>query len=302
MRNSCRAPVARVMPTTGFPGSDKIAAIQMVSTPDLQENLDSASRLIKLAAEQGAQLVLLPEVFAVLEGGPMAEFAELEGHGPIQEFLASQAKENQLILIGGTIPLLSRPGKPGGESGGVLDDGRVRPACLVYNQQGKQIARYDKIHLFDVMVDDKQSEYSESLSYEAGDEVVSVETDIVHLGLSICYDMRFPELYRRLFNKGAELITVPAAFTRVTGEAHWESILRARAIENQCYILAAGQGGKHSENRETWGHSMIIDPWGSVLAMLPDGEGVAIAEIDLDFLRDVRRRMPIADHIQLKSE
>ena len=282
--------------------SHKIAAIQMVSTPDLQENLDSASRLIKLAAEQGAQLVLLPEVFAVLEGGPMAEFAELEGHGPIQEFLASQAKENQLILIGGTIPLLSRPGKPGGESGGVLGDGRVRPACLVYNQQGKQIARYDKIHLFDVMVDDKQSEYSESLSYEAGDEVVSVETDIVHLGLSICYDMRFPELYRRLFNKGAELITVPAAFTRVTGEAHWESILRARAIENQCYILAAGQGGKHSENRETGGHSMIIDPWGSVLAMIPDGEGVAIAEIDLEFLRDVRMRMPIADHIQLKSE
>ncbi len=274
----------------------------MVSTANLQENLDSAASLLKLAAEQGAELALLPEVFAVLEGGPMAQFAENEGNGPIQQFLSTQAKANNLIVVGGTIPLLTRPGLSASDENGLLDDGRVRPACLVFDRQGKQIARYDKIHLFDVLVDDKQSEYSESRSYEAGEEVVSVETDIAHLGLSICYDMRFPELYRALFNRGAELITVPAAFTRVTGEAHWESILRARAIENQCYILAAGQGGKHSENRETWGHSMIIDPWGSILAMIPDGEGVAIAEIDLDFLRDVRKRMPIAEHIRLNKE
>jgi deaminated glutathione amidase len=279
----------------------KIAAIQMVSTSSLQHNLDSAARLIKLAAEQGAKLVLLPEVFAVLEGGPMAEFAEVEGSGPIQEFLSKQACENRLTVVGGTIPLLTRPGMSEKDEGGVLEDGRVRPACLVYDDQGRQIARYDKIHLFDVAVDDNQSEYSESRSYEAGDEVICIDTDVAKLGLTICYDMRFPELYRKLFNNGAELITVPAAFTRVTGEAHWESILRARAIENQCYILAAGQGGKHSENRETWGHSMIIDPWGSILAQIPEGEGVAIAEIDLEFVRDVRKRMPIAEHIRLQD-
>ena len=273
----------------------------MVSTSSLQHNLDSAARLIKLAAEQGAKLVLLPEVFAVLEGGPMAEFAEVEGSGPIQEFLSKQACENRLTVVGGTIPLLTRPGMSEKDEGGVLEDGRVRPACLVYDDQGRQIARYDKIHLFDVAVDDNQSEYSESRSYEAGDEVICIDTDVAKLGLTICYDMRFPELYRKLFNNGAELITVPAAFTRVTGEAHWESILRARAIENQCYILAAGQGGKHSENRETWGHSMIIDPWGSILAQIPEGEGVAIAEIDLEFVRDVRKRMPIAEHIRLQD-
>ena len=148
-------------------------------------------------------------------------------------------------------------------------------------------------------MDDKQSKYSESLSYEAGSDIVNVDTAIGQLGITVCYDMRFPELYRELFKRGAELVTVPAAFTKVTGKAHWECLLRARAIENQCYIIAAAQGGRHSETRETWGHTMIIGPWGTVLTELKEGEGIAVAEIDLEQLREVRTRMPIAEHIKL---
>ena len=281
---------------------NKVAAIQMVSSARLDENLASAARLIAAAAAEGAKLVLLPEVFAVLEGGPMRQYGEIEGDptAPIQTFLAEQARSHQLIVVGGTIPLLSRPGKLRGDSEFLLQDGRIRPACLVYDSSGKQIARYDKMHLFDVLVDDRQSQYSESRSYEAGTEVVTVATAIGHLGLSVCYDMRFPELYRDLFQRGAEFVTVPAAFTKVTGQAHWEILLRARAIENQCYIIAAGQGGQHSPTRETWGHSMIIDPWGTVLDQIASGEGYAIAEIDLELLASIRQRMPIAQHIKLQ--
>ncbi len=281
--------------------SNKVAAIQMVSTADIEANLEAASRLIARAAAEGAELVLLPEVFAVLEAGPMRQYGEIEAEPDslLQGFLSAQARDNNLIVVGGTIPLISRPGKSESGSDDLVEDGRVRPACLVYDCNGDQFARYDKIHLFDVMVDDEQSQYSESRSYEAGDEVVCVDTPIARLGLSICYDMRFPELYRELFRLGAEVVTVPAAFTKVTGAAHWEVLLRARAIENQCYIIAAGQGGRHSQSRETWGNSMIIDPWGSILARLGEGEGVALAEIDLDKLRDIRTRMPIADQIRL---
>jgi len=195
--------------------------------------------------------------------------------------------------------LISRP--PNGEvsAAEIIESERVRSACLVFDESGAQIARYDKIHLFDVIVNDEQSEYSESRSYEPGVDIVSVDTSVGNLGLSICYDMRFPELYRALFQRGAELVTVPAAFTKVTGEAHWESLLRARAIENQCYVIAAGQGGRHSQTRETWGHSMIIDPWGTVLAMVEEGEGVATAEINLEFVRNVRARMPIREQQKL---
>lgn len=279
--------------------TSKIAAIQMVSSADVQENLASAQRLLCQAAEQGARLALLPEVFAVLEGGPMAPFAEEQGSGPIQEFLAQQAQTLQMTIVGGTIPLASRPGKSPRDPDYLLTDGRVRPASLVYSPSGELQARYDKIHLFDVKVADKQSAYSESRSYEPGTELVTVETPLGCLGLSVCYDLRFPELYRALFRKGAEIVTVPSAFTKVTGEAHWESLLRARAIENQCYVIAAGQGGRHNEKRETWGHSMIIDPWGTVLAQVEMGEGVAVAEIDHDLIRDIRQRMPIAEQVRL---
>ncbi len=278
---------------------NKIAAIQMVSSASVDENLATAQRLLAQAADQGASMALLPEVFAVLEGGPMAPYAEEQGKGPIQEFLAQQARELHITLVGGTIPLSSRPGKSPEDADYLLTDGRVRPASLVFSPSGELLARYDKIHLFDVKVADQQAAYSESRSYEAGSELVTVATDAGCLGLSVCYDLRFPELYRALFRRGAEIVTVPAAFTKVTGMAHWEQLLRARAIENQCYIIAAGQGGRHNAKRETWGHSMIIDPWGSILSLVETGEGVAIADIDLEFLADVRQRMPIADQVRL---
>jgi predicted amidohydrolase len=281
--------------------TNKVSAIQMVSTANIDENLNTAAGLIAKAVEGGARLVLLPEVFAVLEGGPMRQFGEIEGdpEAQLQNFLSQQASKHQVIIVGGTIPLISRPPKGEVSAAEIIESERVRSACLVFDESGAQIARYDKIHLFDVIVNDEQSEYSESRSYEPGVDIVSVDTSVGNLGLSICYDMRFPELYRALFQRGAELVTVPAAFTKVTGEAHWESLLRARAIENQCYVIAAGQGGRHSQTRETWGHSMIIDPWGTVLAMVEEGEGVATAEINLEFVRNVRARMPIREQQKL---
>lgn len=277
----------------------KIAAIQMVSTASIEENLTAAGHLLAEAAAQGVQMALLPEVFAVLEGGPMAPFAEELGSGPIQEFLADRARDLKMTIVGGTIPLATRPGKKPADSDYRITDGRVRPASLVFDPDGTLLARYDKIHLFDVKVADKQAAYSESRSYEAGEELVVVDTQCGRLGLSVCYDLRFPELFRALFLRGAEIVTVPAAFTKVTGEAHWEQLLRARAIENQCYVIAAGQGGRHNERRETWGHSMIVDPWGCILSQIEFGEGLAVAEMDLEYLRDIRQRMPIAEQIKL---
>ncbi len=278
-----------------------LAAAQMVSGPDVGENLAVAAELIAEAASRGAGLVLLPEVFAALEGEPMRSHGEREGapDAPIQSFLAEQARRHGIVLVGGTAPLSSRPGKSEADPGHLVGDGRVRAASLVYGASGEPLARYDKIHLFDVVVEDRQARYSESLSYEAGSEVVCVETAAGRVGLSVCYDLRFPELYRQLFRLGAEIITVPAAFTAVTGAAHWESLLRARAIENQCYLVAAAQGGRHGPDRETWGHSMIVDPWGEILAELGKGPGVAMAEFDLQHLRAIRRRMPVADHLRL---
>lgn len=279
----------------------RVAAIQMVSTPTIEQNLSAAARLISQAAEKGAELIVLPEVFATLEGlSPLAEVGEIAhpaipslGATPLQDFLATQAAKHALVIVGGTIPLLSR------EDGSVIEDGRVRASSLVFNAQGERVARYDKVHLFDVQVSDAQAQYSESLSYEAGSELACVEVEGCQVGLSVCYDLRFGELYRQLVTLGAQLITVPAAFTAVTGAAHWEPLLRARAIENQCYIVAAAQGGRHSETRETWGHSMIIDPWGVVLDCVNTGEGIAIADIDLARIDDIRLRMPIAQQRRL---
>ena len=279
----------------------RVAAIQMVSTPTIEQNLSAAARLISQAAEKGAELIVLPEVFATLEGlSPLAEVGEIAhpaipslGATPLQDFLASQAAKHALVIVGGTIPLLSRA------DGSLIEDGRVRASSLVFNAQGERVARYDKVHLFDVQVSDAQAQYSESLSYEAGSELACVEVEGYQVGLSVCYDLRFGELYRQLVTLGAQLITVPAAFTAVTGAAHWEPLLRARAIENQCYIVAAAQGGRHSETRETWGHSMIIDPWGVVLDCVNTGEGIAIADIDLARIDDIRLRMPIAQQRRL---
>ena len=278
-----------------------LAAVQMVSGPDVEQNLADAAELIAEAASRGADFVLLPEVFAALEGEPMRNHGEREAApgSPIQEFLAAQARRRGIVLVGGTAPLASRPDTSSADSASLIEDGRVRAASLVYDAAGELIARYDKIHLFDVMVEDRQAQYSESLSYEAGAEVVCVESAVGRIGLSVCYDLRFPELYRQLFRLGAEIVTVPAAFTAVTGAAHWQSLLRARAIENQCYLVAAAQGGRHGPDRETWGHSMIIDPWGEILAELGKGPGIVVAETNPRYQRDIRRRMPVADHIRL---
>lgn len=279
----------------------RVAAIQMVSTQAIEQNLSAAARLISQAAEKGAELIVLPEVFATLEGlSPLAEVGEIAhpaipslGATPLQDFLALQAAKHALVIVGGTIPLLSR------EDGSLIEDGRVRASSLVFNTQGERVARYDKVHLFDVQVSDAQAQYSESLSYEAGSELACVDVEGCQVGLSVCYDLRFGELYRQLVALGAQLITVPAAFTAVTGAAHWEPLLRARAIENQCYIVAAAQGGRHSETRQTWGHSMIIDPWGVVLDCVNTGEGIAVADIDLARIDDIRLRMPIAQQRRL---
>jgi deaminated glutathione amidase len=279
---------------------NRVAAIQMVSGADVQANLASAAKLVAEAAARGASLIVLPENFAVLDGGPQAQFAERQGDRTalLQGFLSDLARIHGIYLVAGTMPLITRPVADNAEPT-VLDDGRVRPASLVFDPHGDIIARYDKMHLFDVEVSDKQARYAESDSFEPGDQIVVVDTAVARVGLSVCYDLRFPELYRRLLNERAELITVPAAFTRVTGEAHWEVLLRARAIENQCYVIAAGQGGVHNEKRETFGHSMIIDPWGKILDVLASGEGVVVADIELDQLHELRRKMPVSLHRRL---
>jgi deaminated glutathione amidase len=278
----------------------RVAAVQMVSGADVSANLASAARLIAEAVQRGASLVVLPENFAVLDGGPQAQFAERQGDftGLLQRFVSEQARDHDIYIIAGTMPLITRP-VAGDAEAEVLVDGRVRPACLVFDPLGQITARYDKMHLFDVEISDKQARYAESDSFEAGDKVVAVDTAVARVGLTICYDLRFPELYRRLFNERVELITVPAAFTRVTGEAHWEVLLRARAIENQCYVIGAGQGGVHNEKRETFGHSMIVDPWGRVLDVLASGEGTVVADIELDQLHELRRKMPVFSHRRL---
>lgn len=271
----------------------RVAALQMVSKPDVEENLLAARRLIREAVERGAEMVSLPENYAVLDCGPVRRHAEPEGEdaGPLQAFLAEQARQHGVWLLGGTIPLTTRPGSREPVAGE-----RVRASSLLYDPQGRCVARYDKIHLFDVDVADAQSRYRESDTFEPGGRAVVADTPAGALGLTVCYDMRFPELYRTLTDQGARMVTVPSAFTRVTGQAHWEPLLRARAIENQVYVIAPGQGGRHNEKRETWGHSMIIDPWGRVLACHETGEGVAMATVDPDFPEQLRGQMPVASH------
>ena len=264
----------------------QVAAIQMISGADVQANLDAAARLIAAAAQQGARLVLLPECFAAFGNRTLAEIAAAEyaGTGPIRPFLAEQARRHGIWLVAGSIPLPAEPG------------GKAMACCLVLDEQGNEVARYDKLHLFDVEVADSQRSYRESKDYAYGDRFVCIDTPVGRLGLSICYDVRFAELYAALRRAGAELIVVPSAFTAVTGAAHWEVLLRARAIETQCYVLAANQGGTHANGRETFGHSCLIDPWGDITACLPQGEGVVTGEIDLQYLNTIRGRMPVAGH------
>jgi deaminated glutathione amidase len=264
----------------------KVAAIQMTSGPDVTANLEQARGLLEEAAAGGAGLAVLPENFAFmgLQDADKRAVAENEGHGPVQDFLASMALRLRTTIVGGTMPL--RAG----------EDGRVAAASLVYGPDGKRIARYDKIHLFDVDIPGRIESYRESAHVTPGSNAVVVDTPVGRLGLSVCYDVRFPELFRALSISGAQLFTVPSAFTSSTGRAHWETLLRARAIENLCYVIAPAQSGFHPNGRETHGDSMIIDYWGRVLQRLPRGRGCVIAEIDLGAQAEVRNNFPALQH------
>ena len=266
-----------------------VAAIQMASSPNVGANLHETARLIALAAAHGARLVVLPENFAFMgmRDGDVLAVAETEGKGLIQDFLAEQACRHRVWLVGGTVPLAC--GVPG----------KVRAACLLYDDRGRIVARYDKIHLFDVEVPDSGERYAESATIDGGDRVVVVATPFGRLGLAVCYDLRFPELFRGMLDEGVEVVALPAAFTAITGRAHWEAMVRARAIENQVYLIAAAQGGYHVNGRETHGDSMIVDPWGNVLDRLPRGSGVVTGEIELDRLKNIRRRFPVIEHRRL---
>jgi deaminated glutathione amidase len=268
----------------------KIAAVQMVSTPDWATNRAAAERLLGQAAAAGAQLALLPEYFCLLgrRDTDKLALAEPAGQGPIQDFLARLARDLGLWLVGGTLPV--RPGRADGTD-------RVLNRCCVFAPDGSPTGHYDKVHLF--AFDNGRERYDEGRTLCAGGTPVALQAGSLRVGLSVCYDLRFPELYRALMQPPCDLLCVPAAFTHTTGQAHWELLLRARAIENQCYVLAAAQGGLHENGRRTWGHSMVIDPWGEVLAVQPEGEGVVVAELDPARLQQVRQQLPALQHRRL---
>ena len=263
-------------------GNVRVAALQMVSTPRVEENLKTAAGLVAQAVAQGAQLVALPEYFPIMGLSDADKFAvrEVDGQGAIQDFLAATARKHGIWLVGGSLPLVA------------AEAGKVLNSCLVFDPRGERVARYDKIHLFGFQKGAER--YNESATIEAGSQPVVFDAPFGRVGVSICYDIRFPELYRA---QGAvDLQIIPAAFTETTGRAHWEILLRARAIENQCYVLAVAQGGKHENGRETHGNSMLIDPWGIILDRLPKGPGVVIGDVDHARISDIRASLPALKH------
>ncbi|OLU19567.1 carbon-nitrogen hydrolase [Pseudomonas sp. PA1(2017)] len=264
------------------------AVIQMVSQDDIAANLQQARRLLERAAADGARLAVLPENFSALGRRDAAALGRLEasGEGPVLPWLRRTARELGLWIVAGTLPL-----PPQGEP-----EGKPRACSLLVDEHGQFVARYDKLHLFDVDVSDSRGRYRESDDYAHGGQIVLADTPVGRLGLTVCYDLRFPELYGALREAGAELITAPSAFTRVTGAAHWEVLIRARAIETQCYLLAAAQGGIHPGGRETHGHSLIVDPWGRKLAEYAEGEAMLLAERDAGEQVAIRERMPVLRH------
>lgn len=263
---------------------NKVALVQMVSSANVGDNLQTVEECLIQARESQAELVLLPENFAFMgmKETDKLHVAEAEGKGPIQQRISDLAKQLGLWIVAGTIPMKSNGTK-------------VCASCLVYDNQGKQAARYDKIHLFDVRVSEQES-HQESLTTEAGSDLVVVDTPVGKIGLTVCYDLRFPELFYQLLRKGAQLFTVPSAFTAVTGLAHWEALLRARAIENLSYVLAANQGGHHENGRSTFGHTMAVEPWGKVMVTQESNTGVVYADIDLQRLQSLREHFPSINH------
>lgn len=262
------------------------AAIQMASGPQVSANLLEAEKLIAEASKAGAKLVALPENFAIMGMHELdkVKVSEPDGNGVIQEFLATTAKKYAVWIVGGTIPLqANQPDK-------------VRAACLIYDDQGNRVARYDKVHLFDVSLPDSGEEYRESDSVEPGEGFCVVETPFGRLGVAVCYDLRFPEFFRSMSRQQLDIIVIPSAFTAKTGAAHWEILLRARAIENLCYVIAPNQGGFHKNGRQTFGHSMIVDPWGVVLDCYKAGAGFVSANIDKNRLEKTRASFPVLEH------
>lgn len=262
-----------------------VAAVQMASGGRVEANLSEAARHIATAADAGAGLVVLPENVALMGRHDTDKLAirEQDDGGPLQDFFSAQAAAHGVWLVAGTIPMFGS------------DPERARQSCLVFDDTGARVARYDKVHLFDVTVDLGES-YRESATLEPGDHGVVVDTPFGRLGLAVCYDLRFPEFFRALVDGGAELLAIPSAFTARTGEAHWRSLVRARAIENLCYVVASNQGGFHLNGRETHGESMVVDPWGRVLDCLPRGAGVVVGDFDPGMLQAVRQRFPALEH------
>ncbi len=260
----------------------KVAAVQMASGPKVAGNLNEARRLIENAAQQGAKLVVLPEFFAIMGMKETDKLAvkEQPGSGQIQSFMSEMASKHKIWLVGGSIPLVAN------------SPNKVRNSCLVYNDLGEQIARYDKIHLFNLELGNEH--YHEADTIEAGDTVVVVDTPFGRIGLAVCYDLRFPELFRAM--KEVDIIVLPAAFTSTTGKVHWEPLVRARAIENLSYLIAAAQGGYHVNGRETHGHAMVVDPWGRILDELARGSGVVIAEVNRRYQASLRSSLPALTH------
>ncbi len=270
----------------------KVAAIQLASGTNVNANLLTTEKLLEEAARQGVSLAVLPENFAFF-GADCADalpYRERQGEGPLRDFLSRIAARLGIWIVGGTIPLESD------------DRARWRAASLLFDDRGKEVARYDKRHLFDVNLIESGEHYNESDTIEPGEQVVVVDTPVGRLGLAVCYDLRFPELFRAMIDQGAEVFSLPAAFTAVTGRAHWDILVRARAIENLSYVIAAAQGGFHLKGRETHGHSMIVDPWGTVLDERERGNGLAIATIDPDFQESTRRNFPSLSHRRLHCE
>jgi nitrilase len=268
----------------------RVAAAQMATGPNLSANLLEAERLIREAAGDGAGLVVLPENFAFMGklDQDVLSLRERDGDGPLQTFLSRAAARYGVWLIGGTIPLSAN------------DATRARSASLVFNERGERVARYDKVHLFDVDVPGANERYVESSTIAPGEDIVVIDSPFGRLGVAVCYDLRFPEMFRKMLDSGMELLAIPAAFTANTGKAHWETLVRARAIENLAYVIAAAQGGYHVNGRETHGHSMIVDPWGAVLAKVPRGNGCICCPLDREFQASVRRSFPVIDHRRLK--
>ncbi|KOR31396.1 acyltransferase [Achromatium sp. WMS2] len=268
----------------------KIAAIQLASGPNVGANLLETERLVAEAVEAEAQLVALPENFSFMgkQEQDLISVAESSGNGPLQDFLSQIARKYKIWIVGGTIPIKT------------ANSDLVRSACILFDDHGQQVARYDKIHLFDVHLIDAGEKYMESAAIEPGNQVVVADTPFGRLGLAVCYDLRFPELFRAMLDQGLNIIALPASFTAITGKAHWELLIRTRAIENLSFVVAAAQGGYHISGRQTHGHSMIVSPWGSILAEVNKGTGMIVSHIEPGCQDNMRRNFPALTHRKIK--